>query len=285
MKTREDIIKEAIHECFKEMYAKSQPSIDYDELLEKFRNGEITEGKGETPIHNRYYLSMDEFVYIRDKYLNMYRMNNLWKSNVDFLRENLTEGSYKDIYIPESTNENGDRYPGYRSSEHVPNLKEQFLYALDKKLNLGNVMREPIAEELYNIVLETIDNCRDFYRFDREEEQFGYAVALGASPCSNKNIVIDYWKSQGVDLEIKERNPLLLWEMDYYGEDFEEVMEEDYGDDWEKEWWERYETEKQAKSARNQAELKEFMRKFSPDSSLAQNLQVEEEKGGNNEQL
>ena len=285
MKTREDIIKEAIHECFKEMYAKSQPSVDYDELLEKFRNGEITEGKGETSIHNRYYLSMDEFVYIRDKYLNMYRMNNLWKSNVDFLRENLTEGSYKDIYIPERTDENGDTYPGYRSSEHVPNLKDQFLYALDKKLKLGNEMREPIAEELYNIVLETIDNCKDFYRFDREEEQFGYAVALGASPCSNKNTVINYWKSQGVDLEIKERNPLLLWEMDYYGEDFEEVMEEDYGEDWENDWWERYETEKQAKSARNQAELKEFMRKFSPDSSLAQNLQVEEEKGGNDEQL
>ena len=285
MKTREDIIKEAIHECFKEMYAKSQPSIDYDELLEKFRNGEITEGKGETPIHNRYYLSMDEFVYIRDKYLNMYRMNNLWKSNVDFLRENLTEGSYKDIYIPERTDENGDIYPGYRSSEHVPNLKDQFLHALDKKLKLGDEMREPIAEELYNIVLETIDNCKDFYRFDREEEQFGYAVALGASPCSNKNIVIDYWKSQGVDLEIKDRNPLLLWEMDYYGEDFEEVMEEDYGEDWENDWWERYETEKQAKSARKQAELKEFMRKFSPDSSLARNLQVEEEKGGNDEQL
>ena len=285
MKTREDIIKEAIHECFKEMYAKSQPSIDYDELLEKFRNGEITEGKGETPIHNRYYLSMDEFVYIRDKYLNMYRMNNLWKSNVDFLRENLTEGSYKDIYIPERSDENGNRHPGYRSSEHVPNLKDQFLYALDKKLNLGSEMREPIAEELYNIVLETIDNCKDFYRFDREEEQFGYAVALGASPCSNKNTVIDYWKSQGVDLEIKDRNPLLLWEMDYYGDDFEEVMEEDYGEDWKEEWWERYETEKQAKTARKQAELKEFMKKFSPDSSLAQNLQVEKEKGGNDEQL
>lgn len=285
MKTREDIIKEAIHECFKEMYAKSQPSVDYDELLEKFRNGEITEGKGETPIHDRYYLSIDEFVYIRDKYLNMYRMNNLWKSNVNFLRDNFTDGSHKDVYIPERTDENGDWHPGYRTSEHVPNLKEQFLYALDKKLNLGDEMREPIAEELYKIVLETIDNCRDFYRFDREEEQFGYAVALGASPCSNKETVIEYWKSQGVDLEIKDRNPLLLWEMDYYGEDFEEVMEDDYGEDWENYWREVYETEKQAKSARKQAELKEFMRKFSPDSSLAQNLQVEEEKGGNDEQL
>lgn len=265
MKTREDIIKEAIHECFKEMYAKSQPSIDYDELLKKYRNGEITENKGETPIHDRYYLSRDEFVYIRDKYLNMYRMNNLWKSNVDFLRENLTEGSYKDVYIPEKTDEDGNWHPGYRSSEHVPNLKEQFLYALDNKLKLGDEMRYPIAEELYNIVLETIDNCKEFYRFDREEEQFGYAVALGASPCSNKNTVIDYWKSQGVDLEIEDRNPLLLWEMDYYGDDFEEVMEDDFGENWEKEWWERYETEKQAKALRKEEELKKIRNSMNKD--------------------
>ena len=283
MKTREDIMKEAIHECFKEMYAKSQPSVDYDELLEKFRNGKITEGKGETPIHNRYYLSMDEFVYIRDKYLKMYRMNNLWKSNVDFLRENLTDGSYKDVYIPDRTDENGNWHPGYRSSENVPNLKEQFLYVLDKKLKLGDVMRETIAEELYNIVLETIDNCKDFYRFDREEEQFGYATALGASPCSNKQTVIDYWKTQGIDLKIEDRNPLLLWEMDYYGEDFKEVMEDDYGKDWENDWWERYETEKRAKSARKQAEMIEMMKNSFTNSSLARNLQVEEEKGGNNE--
>ena len=52
-------------------------------------------------------------------------------------------------------------------------------------------------------------------------------------------------------------------------------MEDDYGENWEEEWWERYETEKQAKSARKEAELK----------SLARNLQVEEEKGGNNEPL
>jgi hypothetical protein len=285
MKTRDDIFKEAVHECFKEMYAKSQPSVDYDELLRKFRTGEITEGKGETPIHDRYYLSMDEFTYIRDKYLNMYRMNNLWKSNVNFLRDNLTDGSHKDVYIPERTDENGDWHPGYRSSEEVPNLKDQFRNILNDKFKLGDVLREPIVEELYNAVIETIDNCRDFYRFDREEEQFGYAVALGASPCSNKNTVIEYWKTQGVDLVIDDRNPLLLWEKDYYEDEFEEVMEDEYGEDWEQEWWERYETEKQEKTARKQAELKELMKNFPSDSSLAQNLQVEEEKGGNDEQL
>ena len=285
MKTREDIIKEAIHECFKEMYAKSQPSIDYDELLEKFRNGEITEGKGETPIHDRYYLSMDEFTYIRDKYLNMYRMNNLWKSNVNFLRDNLTDGSHKDVYIPERTDENGDRHPGYRSSEYVPNLKDQFRNILNDKFKLGDTLREPIAEELYNAVIETIDNCRDFYRFDREEEQFGYAVALGASPCSNKNTVIDYWKSQGVDLVIEDRNPLLFWEMDYYEDEFEEVMEDEYGEDWEQMWWGRYHEENERKRLEREEKLKEMIKNLPPDSPLAQSLQEKEKKGGDNEQL
>lgn len=285
MKTREDIIKEAIHECFKEMYAKSQPSIDYDELLEKFRNGEITEGKGETPIHDRYYLSMDEFTYIRDKYLNMYRMNNLWKSNVNFLRDNLTDGSHKDVYIPERTDENGDRHPGYRSSEYVPNLKDQFRNILNDKFKLGDTLREPIAEELYNAVIETIDNCRDFYRFDREEEQFGYAVALGASPCSNKNTVIDYWKSQGVDLVIEDRNPLLFWEMDYYEDEFEEVMEDEYGEDWEQMWWGRYHEENERKRLEREEKLKEMIKNLPPDSLLAQSLQEKEKKGGDNEQL
>jgi hypothetical protein len=40
----------------------------------------------------------------------------------------------------------------------------------------------------------------------------------------------EYWKSQGVDLDIEIRNPLLFWDQDYYGDSFEEVMEEDYGE-------------------------------------------------------
>ena len=283
MKTRDDIIREAVHNCFKEMYAKSQPSADYDELVRKFRSGEITENKGETPIHDRYYLSMEEFVYIRDKYLDMYRMKNLWKSNVDFLRENLTEGSYKDVYISETIDENGDWHPGYRTSEKVPNLKELFLNVFDEKLKLGDALREPIAEELYNVVLETIDNCRDFYRFDREEEQFGYSVALGASPTSNKDRVIEYWKTQGVNVEIVDRNPHLFWEMDYYGDEFEEVMKDEYGDDWEQIWWDIYRKETEAKERERAEKLKEIAKKYKQVDGLAQNLQVEEEKGGENE--
>ena len=77
---------------------------------------------------------------------------------------------------------------------------------------------------------------KTFIDFYREESSFDCSIALGPSPCSNAETVIEYWKSQGVDIKIEERNPLLFWDMDYYGDSFEEVMEDEYGKDW-KEYW------------------------------------------------
>lgn len=34
MLNRQKIIEQAFHDCMKEMYARSQPSVDYDQLLE-----------------------------------------------------------------------------------------------------------------------------------------------------------------------------------------------------------------------------------------------------------
>ena len=95
--------------------------------------------------------------------------------------------------------------------------------------------------------MNTIITCKEFYHFDREETDFNYSVALGASPTSNKETVIEYWKSQGKDIEIIERNPLLIWERDYYGDEFEEVMKDEYGEDWEQQFNKKWEEEKHKK--------------------------------------
>jgi hypothetical protein len=97
--------------------------------------------------------------------------------------------------------------------------------------------------------LNTITNCKEFYRFDREEADFSCSVALGASPTSNKETVIEYWKSQGKDIEIIEPNPLLIWERDFYGDEFEEVMEYEYGEDWKEQFDKKWEEEKRKKEA------------------------------------
>lgn len=254
--TRDDIFNEAVRNCFRELYRKAQPSADYDEIVEKVKNGEM-EDTDKDPVYNRYYLSMEEFTYIREKYLEAYKMKNTWIPNIDLLKSYFIEGGTKDKYIPEQTDEDGFTHPGYRGYEKVLPFKEQVLNYL-RDCGLHEDMAIKLSHDINNIAIYNIENCQDFYRFDREESEFSWAVTLGASPTSNKEKVIEYWKSQGVDLNIEDRNPLLLWEMDEYGENFEEVMEDEYGENWEEYWWEKYEEEKR----QEQLEREEKLRKI-----------------------
>ena len=60
----------------------------------------------------------------------------------------------------------------------------------------------------------------DFHNFDRLESQFRATVALGCSPTSNPETVINYWKSQGIEIVIDEKKNLDkddYWDIDYYG--------------------------------------------------------------------
>ena len=60
---RDKVIEQAFHDCMKEMYAKAQPSLDYDLATEQIKSGEMVDTK-EDPVYGRHYLSHDEFKYI-----------------------------------------------------------------------------------------------------------------------------------------------------------------------------------------------------------------------------
>ena len=128
-----------------------------------------------------------------------------------------------------------------------------------------------LSEDITKIVMESISNCKDFYRFDREESSFSAGIALGASPTSNPDSVKEYWKSQGVDINIEERNPLLFWEKDYYGDNFEEVMIDEYGEDWkeqfDKKWKDQVREENEAKEKKI-AELKKELEQYGEHGKL-----------------
>lgn len=145
---RIDIIKEAIYNCLKECYKKSQPSADFDNILKEIKENE--ENNKDARIYERYYLSNEEYKYIRDKYIKLYGFNEF---------------------------------------------------------------------ELF---------------------KFGLEVDLGLSPTSNKNRVQDYWKDYGINLNIIDKNPLLFELMDKYGDNFDSIMLKNYGENWEKIWWEKY---------------------------------------------
>lgn len=258
MLNRRDIIKRAIHDCMIEMYRKAQPSADFDQIIEDYKAGKI--GKDER-VYERHYLSQEEFSYIRDKYKDAYRINEEWKPNIEVLEKYLVEGGLKDKYIPEEVDEDGMRHPGYRSSEKVSALKPQIL-AIMKEFDCSEVAQE-VGEKIYDKVMETIKNCKEFYQFDHEGRDFDIAVALGASPTSNPETVKKWWKeNKGIDIKIEEHNPLLFWEQDYYKDEFEEVMKDEYGENWkeikDKEW-----KEEVAKKKKEQEEkFKEFCEKY-----------------------
>ena len=262
MLDRDKILEKAYNECMAEMYAKAQPSADYYQLCEDAKNGKI--GKDER-VYERYYLSQEEFLHIRDKYVKAYGMEGTWKSNIELLEQYLTEGGTKDKYIESHTDENGHYHPGYRGYEKVKPIKEQIESILNNEFASGEVspfVKDAIRDKIAEIVMTTISDCKEFYRFDREESTFGASIALGPSPCSNKDTVIEYWKSQGIDIEIEERNPLLLWEQDYYGDEFEEVMIDEYGEDWKEQFdnkWKEEIRKKEDEKAELKAKIQEMM--------------------------
>ena len=151
--------------------------------------------------HNRVLVMMIIFVKLKmEKFLEKHEyMNviifqrNTWKENCDVILRDLKEGGLIDGW---------DDKLDCRGAEHTKPLKEI------------------IGEDNANKVIKLIEGFRDFYRFDHEESSFNFTMYLGCGPTSNPKTVIDYWKSQGVDITIDEKKDLTeddYWELDMYG--------------------------------------------------------------------
>lgn len=189
--------------CMKEMYERAQPSANYDDIYayyEQCNEQHITPDK----IYNRHYLSKEEFDYILNKYVSEYKLSNDFKRDCDIIIRDMEEGCSKDKYIPEWTDEFGT-HPGYRGYEKVPPLKET------------------IGDENAQKVIDFIKMRKEFYRFNREEEGFRFDIALTDSPTSNEKTVIEYWKSQGKDIEIDPRHK----DENYFWEEEHGYLEDD----------------------------------------------------------
>ena len=232
MLDRKDIIEQAYNECLTEMYAKAQPPADFKALLEECKNNP---SKRNENFYEHHYLSQAEFNHISEKYMGAYGIKEHWNSDIEILEDFLNKGGLKDKYIESRTDEYGHYHPGYRGCEKVAPIASQIQEILKTEIGEGNVT-DKISNKITECVMNTIKDCKHFYHFDREKSSFMTSVALGCSPTSNPQSVIDFWKSQGVDIDIKEPNPLLLWDRDFYGDKFEEVMEDEYGENWEEYW-------------------------------------------------
>lgn len=117
MLDREEVLCKAYEDCIHEMFAKAQPSADFDNIIAEVKAGKIDEGK-DGPIYDRHYLSHDEFLYIMDKYMKAYRVEAEWEDDIEVLEDYLNNGGSKDKYIEAHDDEHG-HHPGYRSYEDV----------------------------------------------------------------------------------------------------------------------------------------------------------------------
>lgn len=196
--TRKDVMIKAVMDCRTEMYAKAQPPLDYPDALRRIENGEQLDTNLD-PLYERHYLSNEEFEYILDKYLTAYNMKRYWKDCVEVVERYLEEGG--------PTNRRGGKYG----------------LGVEKNPKLMDLIGPENAWQ----TLLIIKDCKDFYRFDREQEEFERSITWYSCPTSNKKRVIQYWKEHGKDITIEDRDPDTFWYRDEYGDDWEECYKED----------------------------------------------------------
>lgn len=219
MLSREKVLTKAYTDCMEELYQKSQPSASYIDYVTQYRKGELTDNDR---IYERHYLPQSEYEYIVDKYVSAYGMNKKWDDYMETAIEYLNEGAIKDKWIKEHEDETG-YHPGYRGYEKLKDIATIFEDTLNANKGKSNA---EIAETLRELVIQRLNDCKNFYRFDREEGDFKASVALGASPTSNPETARKYWKEKGVELEFVEKDPNTLWERDYYGDAYDEYVKE-----------------------------------------------------------
>lgn len=194
MLTRKSHLWKGVEECLDKMYRASQPSITWDELCEKSKRDKEN---GEEHFYWReHYLSKEEYDEIYEEYANAYRAVNEWKDDCDIVIKYLTDGGLKDKWIERS---NGS--PGYRGYENVAPISEMIHKII--KDEIGNEYAS-VGDKITNCVLETINTCRNFYRFDRDAELFSFNVSMYA-PSSNIESVREFHNENNTGIEIRER--------------------------------------------------------------------------------
>lgn len=180
LETRTDVVIRAAEECLDEMYLKSQPSVSWKEvnqhIVDNIYGENVKDG------YNFHYLSEAELSDIREKYLTIYNIKPHWEDYCNIIKDYLINGG--------PTNE---KINGFYLS--VPSINEQLKDILATDPNVKTAMET---------VFDMLQKCKDFYKFNIDEQMF-LSNVLNYAPSSNKETVIDNWKKLGQDIEIKNK--------------------------------------------------------------------------------
>jgi hypothetical protein len=181
---RDEVLSQAIEECFQEIYSKTQPKLDFQGYLTRIRNGETKDDD----FFMHYYMNSHELDYIVNKYIRAYKIEDPFKDYVQLLIDCAVNG-----YVDEEYQED-------------PQTKEKIRRYVDKP-SLSSV----VGQENLDIFIDFLNNRLNFYRFNREAEKFRNTIYLGPSPNSNYHAVEKYWQNKGISLTIDPREHSEEW--------------------------------------------------------------------------
>lgn len=169
LKDYDDVMWQAVEDTLEEMYQHSFPSVSWKQRVQDKKDGKDVD----MDLIYHHYLPYELCKSILEMAKTNYSYEPFFKDYTEHLTQYLLEGGYgKDL-----------DNPGKDNNKQHPSIKEE------------------IGEEAFEILKKRLKAYSDFYRFDYRRHKFDFTV-INYSPNSNRQSVIDYWKSQGIELEI-----------------------------------------------------------------------------------
>ena len=186
MKEYEEIMWQAVEDTLEEMYQNSYPKVSWKQRMQ-----DATEGKDvDKDLISHHYLPQKLY----EEILKMAEHNYSYEKFFDDYTEHFSDFLLKGGHAHDIDKGGRDDYKDY------PSLKED------------------IGEEAFAILEKRIKAYKNTFKFDWQRWKFNFTI-MNYSPNSNRQAVIDYWKSQGVELNIPDDEKIIAH---YWGDDEEE---------------------------------------------------------------
>lgn len=224
MLTRSDVLTRAANECMKELYSLAQPSISWKEFVKEnkiysnkykawerfihlYKEEPLTESElkeySTFPIKNWegknkyecigpapyefYYLPRKIFDEIVESYVYAYKMDDR-QNLLDIIKilKDYCDNPIIDKYVNAYTDEHGNYHTGHKDFDHPDNLEKEIYKIIDD---------EDISQLIKNKFFNFLDMAGNFFNWNRDVNSFKTTIYLGASPNSDKQTVIDNWKT------------------------------------------------------------------------------------------
>ena len=143
MKTRKEVLEQAFDECIREMYLRSDPPVDINEIdFSTFKDD------AKNPFRSQHLIDSDQFDEVLEDTMYAYGIRDDFHDNLELIKQELEKG---------------------------PQLRLSKYDQLDP-------LSEVIGKEAFDVVMKYLDAISIFYRTDYEVSQFKMSVYFGPSP-------------------------------------------------------------------------------------------------------